>query len=206
MKDAFHEVARAREDREKLINQARGYREDLIPKARGEAQEIIRAAEAYKEERILKARGDAARFDSVLAEYRKGPRVTRQRLHAPPDVRDRRGVRIVPPVAAVHEELVFVPTRLQGQRDRPRIELCLVCHLEGRHIPAVEVTGHRHRLRPRTSKPEAHRPFHGESSSLLAHGVLGDENQGAPHADRGGMVEPPAYCLTETRMVAVSSR
>lgn len=81
VKDAFHEVVRAREDREKLINQARGYREDLIPKARGEAQEIIRAAEAYKEERILKARGDAARFDSVLAEYRKGPRVTRQRLH-----------------------------------------------------------------------------------------------------------------------------
>lgn len=81
VKDAFHEVVRAREDREKLINQARGYREDLIPKARGQAQEIIRAAEAYKEERILKARGDAARFDAVLAEYRKGPRVTRDRLH-----------------------------------------------------------------------------------------------------------------------------
>ncbi|MFQ5830373.1 MAG: FtsH protease activity modulator HflK, partial [Candidatus Methylomirabilia bacterium] len=41
VKDAFHEVVRAREDREKLINQARGYREDLIPKARGQAQEII---------------------------------------------------------------------------------------------------------------------------------------------------------------------
>lgn len=81
VKDAFHEVVRAREDREKLINQTRGYREDLIPKARGEAQQIIRAAEAYKEERMLKARGDAARFDAVLAEYRKGPRVTRERLH-----------------------------------------------------------------------------------------------------------------------------
>lgn len=81
VKDAFHDVVRAREDREKLINQARGYREDLIPKARGEAQEIIRAAEAYREERILKARGDAARFESVLAEYRKAPAVTRERLH-----------------------------------------------------------------------------------------------------------------------------
>ncbi|MBI3029663.1 MAG: FtsH protease activity modulator HflK [candidate division NC10 bacterium] len=81
VKDAFHDVVRAREDRERLINQARGYREDLIPKARGEAQEVIRAAEAYREERILKARGDAARFESVLAEYRKAPAVTRERLH-----------------------------------------------------------------------------------------------------------------------------
>ncbi|HEX9879730.1 MAG TPA: FtsH protease activity modulator HflK, partial [Candidatus Binatia bacterium] len=81
VKDAFNEVVRAREDREKLVRQAEGYREDLIPKARGQAQEIIRAAEAYKEERILKSRGDAARFSSVLTEYRKAPGVTRERLH-----------------------------------------------------------------------------------------------------------------------------
>jgi len=81
VKDAFNEVVRAREDKEKLVRQAEGYREDLIPKARGEAQEIIRAAEAFKEERILRARGDAARFNSVLAEYKKAPGVTRERLH-----------------------------------------------------------------------------------------------------------------------------
>lgn len=81
VKDAFDEVVRAREDREKLINQARGYREDLIPKARGEAQEMIQAAEAYKQERTLKARGDGARFNSVLTEYQKAPEVTRERLH-----------------------------------------------------------------------------------------------------------------------------
>ncbi|MFQ5916690.1 MAG: FtsH protease activity modulator HflK [Candidatus Binatia bacterium] len=81
VKDAFHEVVRAREDREKLVRQAEGYREDVIPKARGRAQEIIRAAEGYKEERILRSRGDAAKFKSVLAEYRKAPRVTRERLH-----------------------------------------------------------------------------------------------------------------------------
>jgi len=81
VKDAFHEVVRAREDREKLINQAKGYQEDLIPKARGQAQEILRAAEAYKEERILRARGDAARFRSILTEYQRAPRVTRQRLY-----------------------------------------------------------------------------------------------------------------------------
>lgn len=81
VKDAFNEVVRAREDREKLIRQAEGYREDLIPKARGEGQQIIRAAEAYKEERILRAKGDAARFNSVYEEYRKAPGVTRERLH-----------------------------------------------------------------------------------------------------------------------------
>ena len=81
VKDAFDEVVGAREDREKLINQARGYREDLIPKARGEAQEVVQAAEAYKEERMLKAKGDAARFDSVLREYTKAPLVTRERMH-----------------------------------------------------------------------------------------------------------------------------
>lgn len=81
VKDAFHEVVRAREDREKLINQARGYREDVIPKARGQAQEILRAAEAYKEERILRARGDGARFRAILTEYQKAPRVTRERLY-----------------------------------------------------------------------------------------------------------------------------
>ncbi|MBI2462034.1 MAG: FtsH protease activity modulator HflK [Candidatus Rokubacteria bacterium] len=81
VKDAFHDVVRAREDRERLINEARGYREDIIPRARGQAQEILRAAEAFKEERILRARGDAARFEAVLAEYRKAPRVTRERLH-----------------------------------------------------------------------------------------------------------------------------
>jgi membrane protease subunit HflK len=81
VKDAFHEVVRAREDRERMINQARGYHEDVIPKARGEAQEVLRAAEAYQEERVLKARGDAARFGAILAEYRKAPAVTRERLH-----------------------------------------------------------------------------------------------------------------------------
>jgi len=81
VKDAFAEVVRAREDREKLINQARGYREDVLPKARGEAQKILREAEAYREERILRSRGDAAKFSAVAAAYRRAPRVTQERLH-----------------------------------------------------------------------------------------------------------------------------
>lgn len=81
VKDAFHEVVRAREDLEKLINQARGYREDLLPKARGEGEKIRRAAEGYKEERVLKAQGEADRFLALLGEYQKATQVTRDRLY-----------------------------------------------------------------------------------------------------------------------------
>jgi len=81
VKDAFHDVVRAREDREKLINQARGYQADVVPRARGAAQQILREAEAYKEQRVLRAQGEAARFLSVLAEYEKAKSVTRDRLH-----------------------------------------------------------------------------------------------------------------------------
>jgi membrane protease subunit HflK len=81
VRDAFHDVVRAREDKEKLINQAKGYQADILPKARGEAQKLLREAEGYKEQRVLLAQGEAARFLSVLAEYEKAREVTRDRLH-----------------------------------------------------------------------------------------------------------------------------
>lgn len=81
VRDAFHDVVRAREDKEKLINQARGYQADILPKARGEAEKTLREAEGYKEQRVLLAQGEAARFLSVLAEYEKAREVTRDRLH-----------------------------------------------------------------------------------------------------------------------------
>jgi modulator of FtsH protease HflK len=81
VKDAFHDVVRAREDRERLINQALGYQADLLPRARGAGQQILREAEGYKEKRVLLAQGETARFLSVLAEYEKAKEVTRERLH-----------------------------------------------------------------------------------------------------------------------------
>ncbi|MCS6912617.1 MAG: FtsH protease activity modulator HflK [Myxococcales bacterium] len=81
VKEAFHDVVRAREEKEKLINQAMGYKADRIPRARGEARKIERDAEAYKEQRVLRARGDAARFEALLAEYRNAVGVTRERLY-----------------------------------------------------------------------------------------------------------------------------
>jgi membrane protease subunit HflK len=81
VKDAFNEVVRAREDRERQQNEAQAYMEDVVPKARGEAEQIIRAADAFRQERVLQAQGDVARFRAVLEEYRKGKDVTRERLY-----------------------------------------------------------------------------------------------------------------------------
>lgn len=81
VRDAFHDVVRAREEKEKLINQAKGYQEDVIPRARGEAERTIREAEGYREQRVLRAQGDAKRFDSIYAEYKKAEKVTRRRMY-----------------------------------------------------------------------------------------------------------------------------
>jgi membrane protease subunit HflK len=81
VKDAFNAVTRAREDKEKLVNEARGYQEDKVPRARGDAQSIVRGAEGYKEQRVLRAEGDADKFNSMLVEYGKARLVTRQRLY-----------------------------------------------------------------------------------------------------------------------------
>ena len=81
VKEAFHDVVRAREEKEQLINQAKGYQEDVIPKAKGEARQIEREAEGYREQRVLRANGDAEKFKSILAEYTKAEQVTRRRLY-----------------------------------------------------------------------------------------------------------------------------
>ncbi|RMF85506.1 MAG: FtsH protease activity modulator HflK [Nitrospirae bacterium] len=81
VEDAFKDVVRAKEDRERLVNEAKGYQEDVLPKARGEAAKIRQEAEAYRQERIARAKGEVARFEAVLAEYRKAKAVTRRRLY-----------------------------------------------------------------------------------------------------------------------------
>jgi len=78
---AFKDVASAREDRVKLINQAEGYSNDILPKAQGQAAQIVAEAEAYSAARVSRARGDAERFNQVVAEYLKARDVTRDRLY-----------------------------------------------------------------------------------------------------------------------------
>jgi membrane protease subunit HflK len=78
---AFRDVASAREDQNRFINEAEGYANDILPRSKGEAEALIRGAEAYREEKIQRAMGDASRFSSVLTEYDKAKEVTRQRLY-----------------------------------------------------------------------------------------------------------------------------
>ena len=78
---AFKDVASAREDRERLRNEAEAYRNDIIPKTRGEAERMLREAEAYTVERVKRSQGDADRFLAVLKEYRSARDVTETRLY-----------------------------------------------------------------------------------------------------------------------------
>ena len=78
---AFKDVASAKEDKNRMINQAEGYRNDVIPKARGEAESMIRDAEGFKESRIKRAEGDAVKFTTILKEYNKAKSITEKRLY-----------------------------------------------------------------------------------------------------------------------------
>lgn len=78
---AFKDVVSAKEDRERLIYEARGYQEDIIPKAKGKAVQMIKEAQAYRAERVARAKGDAAKFLSILREFRKAKEVTKKRLY-----------------------------------------------------------------------------------------------------------------------------
>ncbi len=78
---AFKDVASAKEDKNRMINQAEGYRNNVIPKARGEAEAMIRDAEGFKESRIKRAEGDAAKFTTILKEYKKAKSITEKRLY-----------------------------------------------------------------------------------------------------------------------------
>jgi len=79
--DAFKDVASAKEDKNRMINEAEGYRNDVIPKARGEAQAMIREAEGFRESRIKRAEGDVAKFKAIVKEYIKAKDVTKARLY-----------------------------------------------------------------------------------------------------------------------------
>jgi membrane protease subunit HflK len=81
VKPAFNEVNEARQQRERLINEAEKKRNQLIPKARGEADQVIAESEAYRAQRVNKAKGEADRFNSLVEVYQKAPNVTRQRLY-----------------------------------------------------------------------------------------------------------------------------
>ena len=78
---AFEDAIKAREDKQRLINEAETYSNDIVPKARGNASRIVQEAEGYEQKVIARASGDVSRFSQLLTEYRKAPAVTKQRLY-----------------------------------------------------------------------------------------------------------------------------
>lgn len=81
VQSAYDDVLAAEEDRNRYINEAKAYRNDILPKAKGQKQRMLEDAEGYKQEVISRAKGEADRFLKVLAEYEKAPRVTRERMY-----------------------------------------------------------------------------------------------------------------------------
>lgn len=79
--DAFKDVASAREDKSRYINEAEAYRNDILPKARGQAAVILKKSEAYKEMKVREAEGKAKRFMAVYNEYQKAKDITVKRLY-----------------------------------------------------------------------------------------------------------------------------
>ncbi len=78
---AFDDAVKAREDQQRLINESQAYSNDILPRARGASARQIEEASGYKEQVVAQAEGEAARFESILAEYKRAPEVTRQRLY-----------------------------------------------------------------------------------------------------------------------------
>jgi membrane protease subunit HflK len=79
--DAFRDVQTAKADKEREINQALAYNNDILPKARGEAAKIIQAAEGYKQEVISRALGDTQRFLAIYSQYVARKDITKNRLY-----------------------------------------------------------------------------------------------------------------------------
>ena len=81
VQNAFEDAIKSREDKQRLINEAEAYSNDVVPKARGAAARQLQEAEGYREQVVARAEGETSRFSKLLAEYNKAPDVTRKRLY-----------------------------------------------------------------------------------------------------------------------------
>ncbi len=78
---AFEDAVKAREDEQRLKNEAEAYANDVIPRARGAAARLLQEAEGYRSSTMARADGDARRFTQIATEYAKAPGVTRERMY-----------------------------------------------------------------------------------------------------------------------------
>ncbi|MFC2992674.1 FtsH protease activity modulator HflK [Halomonas tibetensis] len=79
--DAFDDVIRAREDRQRTINQGMAYANAIIPEAQGQAQRLVEQGQGYRESVVAEARGQANRFNALLFQYQDSPAIMRERLY-----------------------------------------------------------------------------------------------------------------------------
>ena len=79
--DAFRDVQAARADRERAVNEATAYLNEVVQKSQGEAEQIVRASEAYREEHIARATGEASRFLAVYEQYKNEKEITKRRIY-----------------------------------------------------------------------------------------------------------------------------
>lgn len=79
--EAFRDVQAANADKQRLINESRGYANQIVPLARGEAAKLLEQAEGYKSAKVAEATGAAERFNVQVGAYQKAPGVTRDRLY-----------------------------------------------------------------------------------------------------------------------------
>lgn len=78
---AFEDVNKAIQDMNRFINEGKESYNAQVPKAQGEADRLIQQAEGYAAERVNMAKGDVARFNAVYEEYKRSPKVTRERIY-----------------------------------------------------------------------------------------------------------------------------
>lgn len=79
--EAFQDVVKAQQDRDRQVNEGQAYANRVIPEARGRASRLLEEASGYEQSVLARAQGDAARFASIVSEYNKAPGVTRERLY-----------------------------------------------------------------------------------------------------------------------------
>jgi membrane protease subunit HflK len=137
VRDAFQEVVRARADKERLINEAQAYANDLVPRARGDKQQQIENASAFKDQQELLATGDAERFLFVLGEYRLAPEVTRERMHIEALEAILARVELILLDVGGNQVLPILPLRDLSE-SIPKLEGESIPKLEGESIPNLE--------------------------------------------------------------------
>lgn len=120
VRGAFADAIKAREDQQRLINEAEAFANEILPRARGEAARQLEQASAYETRVTERAKGDADRFSALLTEYKRAPEVTRDRLYldAMNIVLGNTGKVLVD--VDESSPLLYLPLDKLGERVRPR--------------------------------------------------------------------------------------